>query len=61
MVVASEKTKMEAAQFSLIAVTYFASLVLNQCVRGEKTTWGGRFQLLEGGLYVDVTGNKPEA
>ena len=50
---------MDAGEFSLVMVTFFASLVLNKCVAGEKTPFGGRYEITDGGIYVDVTGNKP--
>ena len=44
----------DAAQFSLIGVAYFASLLVAECVQNEKEGVGGRFTIKDGGFFVDV-------
>ena len=48
-----------AAEFSILAASYFASLALHKCIVGEKESFGGRFLLSDGGFYVDIVGGTP--
>lgn len=51
--------KTDAGRFSLVTAAHFASLILDNCVEGQKRPFGGRFEIMDGGMYVDVTGNVP--
>lgn len=44
----------DAAEFSLIGVAYFASLLVAECVLGEKEGVGGRFTIKDRGFFVDL-------
>ncbi|MDI1488655.1 MAG: hypothetical protein OHK93_007930 [Ramalina farinacea] len=44
----------DAAQFSLIGVAYFASLLVAECIQNEKEGVGGRFTIQDQGFFVDV-------
>ena len=53
--------KMDKEAFSVAGIAFFGSLVVQQCIMGQKEGWGGRFTIGQGGFYVDITGEMPDA
>ena len=58
MIINTQKTSDREA-FSLVTATYFASLVLQKCVRNRKEPLGGRFVIRRDGFYIDLVGGTP--
>ena len=47
------------AELTFVGATYFATLVVNSCFKGQKIPLGGRFWMKEGGFYVAVSSRAP--